>query len=105
MASILKLRGSPALSAFRLDKLKNSLAGVSYARVQTEYWHFVEAERPLEAREQELLAKLLTYGPAQEKEAKGDLFLVTPRFGTVSPWASKATDIAHSCGLTAIKRI
>src|ERR1700744_2316500 len=99
MASILKLRGSPALSAFRLDKLKNSLPGVSYARVQTEYWHFVEVERPLSAAEQEILAKLLTYGPAPEKEPKGELFLVTPRSGTLSPWASKATDIAHSCGL------
>ncbi|MDB5805819.1 MAG: phosphoribosylformylglycinamidine synthase [Betaproteobacteria bacterium] len=105
MASILKLRGSPALSAFRLDKLKNSQSAVSYARVQTEYWHFIEVERPLDAREQEVLAKLLTYGPAQEKEARGDLFLVTPRFGTVSPWASKATDIAHSCGLDAVRRI
>jgi len=105
MASILKLRGSPALSAFRLDKLKNSLSAVSYARVQTEYWHFVEVERPLGAQEQEVLAKLLTYGPAQEKEARGELFLVMPRFGTVSPWASKATDIAHSCGLDAVRRI
>ena len=105
MASILKLRGSPALSAFRLDKLKSSLSGVSYARVATEYWHFVEVERPLTEAEQQVLAKLLTYGPVQEKEGRGDLFLVVPRFGTVSPWASKATDIAHSCGLPMIKRI
>ena len=105
MASILKLRGSPALSAFRLDKLKASLTGVSYARVQTEYWHFVESERPLNGAEHEVLARLLTYGPAAEKEGRGDLFLVVPRFGTVSPWASKATDIAHSCGLAAVKRV
>ncbi|HEX4330428.1 MAG TPA: phosphoribosylformylglycinamidine synthase [Burkholderiales bacterium] len=105
MASILKLRGSPALSAFRLDKLKTSLSGVSYARVQTEYWHFIEVGRPLSAQEHQVLAQLLTYGPAQENEARGDLFLVTPRFGTVSPWASKATDIAHSCGLDAVRRI
>ena len=105
MAAILKLRGSPALSAFRLDKLKAGLAEVSYARVQTEYWHFVEVQRPLSAQEQEVLIRLLTYGPAQEKEGRGDLFLVTPRFGTVSPWASKATDIAHSCGLAAVTRV
>jgi phosphoribosylformylglycinamidine synthase len=105
MASILKLRGSPALSAFRLDKLKASLSGVSYARVQTEYWHFVETDGTLSEAQQQTLAKLLTYGPAMEKEAKGELFLVVPRFGTLSPWASKATDIAHSCGLDMVRRV
>ncbi len=105
MPSILKLRGSPALSAFRLEKLKTRLAGVAFSRCATAFWHFVETTRPLSADEQKVLDKLLQYGPAVEKEAKGELFLVVPRFGTVSPWASKATDIAHSCGLQSIKRI
>ncbi len=105
MPSILKLRGSPALSAFRLDKLKNALAGVGYARVQTEYWHFVEIAAPLSADEEQVLRQLLSYGPAPEKMRRGELFLVTPRFGTVSPWASKATDIAHSCALHGVRRI
>jgi len=105
MSSILKLRGSPALSAFRLEKLKTRLAGVGFSRCAADFWHFVETSRPLTAEEQVVLAKLLEYGPAVEKEAKGELFLVVPRFGTVSPWASKATDIAHSCGLGAVKRI
>ena len=105
MPSILKLRGSPALSAFRLDKLKSALPGVSYAKVATEYWHFVEVENALDAAGTAVLQQLLTYGPAQEKEARGELFLVVPRFGTVSPWASKATDIAHSCALHDVKRI
>lgn len=34
----------------------------------------------------------------------GQLILVMPRFGTVSPWSSKATDIARVCGF-AVSRI
>ena len=105
MSSILKLRGSPALSAFRLDKLKIRLGGVGFSRCTAEYWHFVETSRALAADESAVLAKLLEYGPTPEKAVKGELFVVVPRFGTVSPWASKASDIAHSCGLAAVKRI
>jgi phosphoribosylformylglycinamidine synthase len=105
MSLILKLRASPALSSFRLEKLKRALGGVSFARITTEFWHFVETESPLDAEQAATLDALLTYGPAREKEAKGELFLVVPRFGTLSPWASKATDIAHSCGLAQVRRI
>ena len=41
----------------------------------------------------------------QSQASKGELALVLPRIGTISPWSSKATDIAHICGLTKIKRI
>ena len=91
MSLILKLRASPALSSFRLEKLKRALGSVSFSRVATEYWHFVETENPLDAEQSAVLDALLTYGPAREKEAKGELFLVVPRFGTLSPWASKAS--------------
>ncbi len=51
---------------------------------------------------------MLTYGEPCAAPASNAtdalLFIVSPRFGTVSPWASKATDIAHNCGL-AVKRI
>ena len=105
MSSILKLRGSPAHSAFRLEKLRQSLSGTTFSKVQTEYWHFVELAEPLDAGGRDVLAQLLTYGPAQEKEARGELSLVIPRLGTVSPWSSKATDIARSCGLNSVRRI
>ncbi len=115
MPSILKLRGSPALSPFRLDKLKARLTGVGFSRCAATFWHLVETSRELTAAESTVLAQLLEYGPAADKPAggannaakfkPGELFLVTPRFGTVSPWSSKATDIAHSCGLAAVTRI
>ncbi len=50
--------------------------------------------------------RLLSYGPRDEGgDHAGELLLVVPRPGTISPWASKATDIAHNCGLPAVERI
>jgi phosphoribosylformylglycinamidine synthase len=66
----------------------------------------VDLERDLTAAETVVLESLLRYGPADSgAEAHGELLLVVPRSGTVSPWSSKATDIAHVCGLTAVRRI
>ncbi|MFZ2321835.1 MAG: phosphoribosylformylglycinamidine synthase, partial [Pseudomonas sp.] len=51
-------------------------------------------------------ARLLKYGPSVPvQEPTGRLFLVVPRFGTISPWSSKATDIANNCGLAKIQRL
>jgi len=108
MAEILKLRGSPALSAFRLEKLHARLAGIAPgARIAgAEFWHFVEGAHALDARECALLLQLLVYGePAQPAAPAGELILVVPRIGTISPWSSKATDIARQCGLPAVRRI
>ena len=105
---MLVLRGSPALSPFRLDKLMTRAAeGAPEVRhIYAEYLHFAQSERELSGDEQVVLAQILTYGPAaQAEEPAGTLLLVIPRIGTISPWASKATDIAHNCGLAAIKRL
>jgi len=106
MSLILKLRGSPAVSAFRLDKLNSRLTEIhrSLRVAGAEYWHFAEADRPLSARETEVLARLLEYGDAA-RPGTGPMRLVVPRLGTISPWSSKATDIAHRCGLDAVRRI
>ncbi|MFA7239247.1 MAG: phosphoribosylformylglycinamidine synthase [Sulfuricellaceae bacterium] len=105
---MLKLRGGNALSAFRLDKLNQALRtgapGVS--RLHAEYRHFAETSRELAAAELAVLEKILTYGPASPVEPpEGELLLVTPRLGTISPWSSKATDIAFHCGLEAVRRL
>ena len=109
MAEILKLRGSPALSAFRLEKLHARLGEIAPgARIAgAEFWHFVEVAHALAERERALLDQLLVYGePAPPAPAKrGELILVVPRIGTISPWSSKATDIARQCGLPAVRRI
>jgi len=101
-------RGSPALSAFRIEKLlsqvKSSIPAIT--NLQAEYVHFADIQGNLNEDQLIVLNKLLTYGPAfTTSEPKGELFLVIPRFGTISPWASKATDIAEHCGLSNIKRL
>jgi len=108
MAEILKLRGSPALSAFRLEKLHARLAEIAPgARIAgADFWHFVETAHALDARERAVLDQLLVYGePVRLQPPAGELVLVVPRIGTISPWSSKATDIARQCGLPAVRRI
>jgi phosphoribosylformylglycinamidine synthase len=106
MAELLSLRGRNALSPFRIAKLLSNLAGTHVTGIAAEFWHFVQSDRALGAAERATLDRILTYGPqgATGQDA-GELLLVTPRPGTISPWASKATDIAHSCGLESIERI
>jgi phosphoribosylformylglycinamidine synthase len=108
MSQILKLHGRNALSGFRLNKLKAALqiSALEITQVQAEYWHFVSITRPLTKDESATLEKILSYGPTSSKmQYKGELLLVVPRFGTISPWSTKATDIARHCGLDAIERI
>jgi phosphoribosylformylglycinamidine synthase len=105
---MLILPGSVALSDFRRNKLLNTLqtAVPTVTGVQAEYAHFVRTSRELNAEEHARLQTLLTYEERQgSHEFSGTLFLVTPRVGTISPWSSKATDIAHNCGLNMIERI
>ncbi|MGB7541756.1 MAG: phosphoribosylformylglycinamidine synthase [Burkholderiales bacterium] len=107
MSLILKLRGSRAASAFRLDKLNLRLAAIhrSVQAVAAEYRHFVEIERPLAAGEHAVLDRLLRYGEPAPPAGEGEMLLVVPRLGTISPWSSKATDIARQCGLDPVRRI
>ncbi len=105
---MLILRGSPALSAFRLAQLRDGLksAGVPVDALMAEFVHVVDLARELTATERSLLNQLLTYGPSREStRLSGLVQIVAPRPGTISPWSSKATDIAHICGLNAIRRI
>jgi phosphoribosylformylglycinamidine synthase len=105
------LFGAPALSQFRVDQLLRSLK-VKEPRVEalaSRWMHFIDTSRPLNESELAVLGKLLTYGarvPDALREVPGGLrVLVTPRIGTESPWSSKATDIAHVCGLGAVRRV
>ncbi|MDM8924363.1 aminopeptidase [Escherichia coli] len=96
------LRGSPALSAFRINKLlaRFQAARLPVHTIYAEYVHFADLNAPLNDDEHAQLERLLKYGPALASHApQGKLLLVTPRPGTISPWSSKATDIAHNCGL------
>ncbi|MBF7979059.1 phosphoribosylformylglycinamidine synthase [Rahnella laticis] len=102
------LRGSPALSAFRINKLLSRCqeARLPVNDIYAEYVHFADVSAPLNSDEQTKLQRLLKYGPSLAEHAPtGRLLLVTPRPGTISPWSSKATDIAHNCGLSQVLRL
>ncbi|KQV82521.1 phosphoribosylformylglycinamidine synthase [Massilia sp. Root351] len=108
---MLILPGSNALSAFRSQRLLTQLQAVlpAITAVQARHLHFIDAATPLSSDDTSRLQGLLTYGePAQAELADGgavEEFVVIPRFGTISPWASKATDIVHNCGMAHIKRV
>ena len=111
------LPGADALSAFRQQRLLASLAaqGVDLESIEAQYLHFIWSESDLDVKNQEILASLLTYGqPFVSKLKSGNSWfskgsklcedaVVIPRFGTVSPWASKATDIARQCALNVLR--
>ena len=104
---MLILRGAPALSAFRHGKLLEQLSQKvpAVSGLYAEFAHFAEVDGELSADQQHVLARLLKYGPSVPvQEPTGRLFLVVPRFGTISPWSSKATDIANNCGLAKVQR-
>ena len=99
---IIQLRGSPALSSFRLEKLSQAIATrvPEVSGIQAEYWHFVEIPQALDKVQHQILTQLLRYGPTMPTQlGEAEMFLVLPRVGTISPWSSKATDIALRCGL------
>ena len=105
---MLTLRGSPAFSSFRLQKLLQDLvaAGLPARALSAEFVHVAELTGELTDAERSVLEKLLTYGPSRAAApVAGLLQVVAPRPGTISPWSSKATDIAHICGLAKVKRI
>ncbi|MBL0351943.1 MAG: phosphoribosylformylglycinamidine synthase [Dechloromonas sp.] len=105
MADIICLKGDAAFSAFRLQHLQARLVAAvpDIESVVADYWHVVAQRRVLTAEERAKLATLLEEKPAAVEV--GELFLVAPRIGTISPWSSKATDIAWNCDLDAIERI
>ena len=107
MSVITALRGASALSLFRIQKLAQKAAalGLPQAEISSEYWYFVSSTAPLDAAQTEKLQALLSAVRVDTPAAGQSLFLITPRIGTISPWSSKATDIAHNCGLDGVERI
>src|SRR5262245_45282474 len=107
---MLTLPGAPALSDFRSARLLAVVKSRNPAVVSlsARFVHFVQCTRELLPAERKVLDALLTSGPripAANRLDAGELIVVMPRPGTISPWSSKATDIAHVCGLDAIERI
>ncbi|MGJ9416392.1 phosphoribosylformylglycinamidine synthase [Massilia sp. CMS3.1] len=107
---MLILPGSNALSVFRSQRLLSQLQAVApaIAAVQARFVHFIDSAAALSIDDTQRLTAMLTYGePVPETLYEGSTveFFVIPRLGTISPWASKATDIAHNCGMMHVHRI
>jgi len=108
---MLRLRGSQAYSNFRIQKLLSDVQAVlpNVRSIDTEYQHLVTVcndEQKLDDTELAKLKRLLSYGPKMhEVEHQGQRLFVLPRFGTISPWSTKASDIVAHCGLTKIARV
>jgi len=105
---MLHLRGCPALSDFRLQKLLLQMQGhvPSLTGLHAEFLHIAELDEALSAHEQGVLEQLLDYGPdIPASRPAGLTLIVVPRPGTISPWSSKATDIVHNCGLEQVRRV
>ncbi|MFM7007771.1 MAG: phosphoribosylformylglycinamidine synthase, partial [Betaproteobacteria bacterium] len=110
MSDILQIPGSSVLSSFRHERLLSKLQklGLPVAEISARFEHYVWCGAPLAEEAKSKLVKLLDYGlaPARDDASPDALVLtVIPRLGTVSSWASKATDIAHNCGLNHVRRI
>jgi phosphoribosylformylglycinamidine synthase len=96
-----QFEGGNALSSFRAQQLLTDLVAIhpKITGVSARFVHLVATESTPVPALQERLSALLTYGDPYEGADEGLAFVVTPRMGTISPWASKATDIARNCGL------
>ncbi len=107
-SALLELSGQRALSSFRLAKRLARLqdADARISALDARFCYFAALRAPLEPLDERRLEALLLAGePGAEPPPTAQTFLVLPRPGTISPWSSKATDIAHACGLERIERI
>ncbi|PIX00507.1 MAG: phosphoribosylformylglycinamidine synthase [Hydrogenophilales bacterium CG_4_8_14_3_um_filter_62_83] len=102
MTQTLFLHGTAALSDFRIAKLLDKTQPYGVTGIESSFRYFVELEAPLAERDLAFLGELLK---AEPSDPVAKAVLVIPRLGTVSPWSSKATDIARNGGLSAVKRI
>jgi len=107
MSTVQLYTGANAVSTFRRKKLLTKLQAIepSITDVSANFVHIVDAKQKLTPEQLKQLEMLLAYDAPSSANPNGELFLVVPRVGTISPWSSKATDIAHNAGLDQIERI
>ena len=105
---MLLLPGSDALSAPRFARLSAQIANLDASLMlkRAFYVYAIDAAGEVDSA---ALAALLQPGtsakPSGGELDEQEIVIVAPRFGTISPWSSKATDIALNCDLGAVKRI
>src|SRR3954453_16814076 len=108
VGQVLAIPGSSAFSDFRSQAIASNIGA---ADVRARWIHYVSLEAQVRKEEVEVLEQLLTYGDStgaattlQPDNGRIQTFYIVPRPGTISPWSSKATSIAHVCGLSKVNR-
>ena len=110
---MIQVHGAIALSDFRKRKLTDLLGAAlpGIEALEARFIHLVNLapQAVLEDRDRATLERLLDYGhgvgrPTGPGAHAVDRYTV-PRIGTISPWATKATDILHHCGIRAVERV
>jgi phosphoribosylformylglycinamidine synthase len=103
----LRLDASRALSDFRTERLLKKIQKIcpEVVTLNSRYIHFVNVDGALSSEEFHTLESILDYGEEAIVTASTERFMAIPRLGTISPWASKATDIVHNCGLKKVLRV
>jgi phosphoribosylformylglycinamidine synthase len=104
--TVVLLKGPPALSLFRLDKLRAQL-GIGDSPLYAEDVHLLSCSASLDGEELARCESLLSYGPRSNRPPRAGEHVATvvPRQGTISPWSSKATDIFRICDLHKVLRV
>jgi phosphoribosylformylglycinamidine synthase len=105
---MLILLGPPAFNPARLARKRERIVRTNpgVTAVGARFVHFVDLAAPLDDEARSVLGRLLEYGPRLAlNEVTGRELYVVPRLGTISPWSSKATDIARNCGLSDVRRL
>lgn len=108
MSQVLKLHGNKALSSFRVEKLQQKAKELGLPptlELNSEFWYFIESKITLSTEQIHTVCQLLDATEIDNPLTNKQLLLIIPRLGTISPWASKATNIAHNCNLTYLNRI
>src|SRR3954466_6751686 len=105
---LLPLSGPPAFSSAALEKklARVRLRNPGVSALAAQFVHLCDVSSELASDQRALLDRLLAYGPRRSAQAAGGTrMIVGPRLGTISPWSSKATEIARICGLPMLRRI
>ena len=100
--------GPASHSPFKLESLLRRLLSIdqNITGLGARFIHFIDSKNDLGEEQDRILDSILEYGPNWPFGAdEGFKIFTLPRFGTTSPWSSKATDIAKVCGLSSIERI
>ncbi len=105
---LIRRLGPAALSPFQRDRLLTKIRALvpGVIDIQARFLHLVDAASALDRGEERLLDAILSYGETHSvDESELESIIVLPRRGTISPWSTKATDIARICGLHKLNRL